>query len=99
MPSSEWLKCRWCGWDSWYSDWIDSEEGAPLIFKLWGPYGLYRRGPLCDRCHQLKEPPWRPDNRDRCHEWLLKVPHKSRMAKLDTNTLRIIAEYLAENRP
>ncbi len=92
LSHTAWYKCTWCGWWGYF----DSKE-APLKYKLLGHMdGI---GELCDRRDQLKEPPWWPNNRDRCHEWLLKVFRKSRMAQLCTYTQRNIAEYLAENDP
>ena len=47
----------------------------------------------------LEEPPWYPNKRDRCHEWLLRVFRPPALARLDPHTHRQIAEYLAENDP
>ena len=88
FENDEWYQCGWCGWWGYFS-----AEEVPLKYCLWGPL------PKCERCIDLAEPPWRPNNRDRCHEWLLKVSHKTRMAKLDTYTVRIIAEFIAKNIP
>ena len=58
-------------------------------------------GPVsCMRCKDLEEPPWWPNNRDRCHEMLLRNLQPPAFAEVDsTSILRLIAEYLAENRP
>ena len=50
----------------------------------------------CTWCFDLDEPTLRPNNRDRCHEWLLQA-FPSRMAALHSPILRLIAEYLADN--
>ena len=52
------------------------------------------------RCAWLDEPPWRPNNRDRIHQWLLIFFRPRELATRDsTNILRLIAEYLALNMP
>ena len=54
---------------------------------------------LCMRCLELEEPPWWPNNRDMCHEWLLQEFRKTALPPLDTHICRRIAEYIAENMP
>ena len=51
----------------------------------------------CTWCFDLDEPTLRPNNRDRCHEWLLQAFPRSRIAHLHPPILRLIAEYLADN--
>ena len=41
----------------------------------------------------------RPNNRDRIHEWLLRIFRPPKLAARDsTYTLRLIAEYIAANK-
>ena len=51
----------------------------------------------CTWCLHLDEPWLRPNNRDRCHEWLLQAFPRSRIAHIHPPILRLVAEYLADN--
>ena len=81
--------CDWCGWWGYF----DCEE-VPAKYKLIDCDRNGLDGVLCTRCYDLAEPPWRPNNRDRWHEWLLQV---FRTTELNTDVQRTIAEYLAQN--
>ena len=94
---ADWCKrCDWSGWwgyfgslnlpDKWLSINIGGEHDMEMCT-------------LCMRCHDLKEPPWFPNKRDRCKEWLLQVFRKTTLARLDIHVHREIAEYLAKNDP
>ena len=88
-----WYWCEWCGWKGYFAS---NPDAVPTKYKL--AYRLDFKSDharlLCMRCHDLNEPPWYPNKRERCHEWLLQVFRKSALA---CTTLRQVAEYLAEN--
>ena len=58
-------------------------------------------GLLCDRCFDLEEPPWWPNNRQRCAMWL----HHTRLIpallrnSLNEDAAVLMAAYLAANVP
>ena len=94
---ADWCKrCDWCGWwgyfgslnlpDKWLSINIGGEHDMEMCT-------------LCMRCHYLKEPPWFPNKRDLCNEWLLHVFRKTKFDRVDIHVHREIAKYLAENDP
>jgi len=97
--SEDWYICDWCGW--W--GYLDGPS-VPDKYKLYDTRKWKKNVPfftlLCMRCFELEEPPWRPNKRDLCHEWLLRIFRPLELARIDiTYTLRLIAEYLAENMP
>ena len=78
--------------------WWSEIHPVPFTYRLI-PQGS-RGGLYCMRCAWLEEPPWRPNNRDRIHQWLLIFFRPRELAKRpSTNILRLIAEYLAVNMP
>ena len=94
-------RCDWCGWWG-YTEW---KHGHPDRFKLEEcVFADIDRSPLllCQRCLDLlvndKEPPWRPNCRDRCHEWLQQVFRTNSKAARIVRIHRKIAQYLAENK-
>ena len=98
--------CDWCGWWGWLK--TDTASVLPkhrLVKYRSCEYGSLHLGfVLCLRCVDLyendKEPPWWPNNRDRYHEMLLRNLQPPAFADVDsTSILRLIAEYVAENRP
>ena len=84
--ADEWYRCHWCDWRGYFNHvyvpdkyvLIDDEGFAPTM--------------LCLRCIELEEPPWRPNNRQRCQTRLSKL-----FSNLDDESTRLIAEYLAAN--
>ena len=55
-------------------------------------------GVLCTHCFELSEPPWRPNNRQRCAKWFTSgnaLPHALRMQTV----AKVVSEYLAGNVP
>ena len=60
----------------------------------------YHWAVYCKQCEWLDETQWWPNNRDRYHEMLLRNLQPPAFADVDsTSILRLIAEYVAENRP
>ena len=89
LPLDEWFQCDWCQWWGYFS----SEE-MPEKYELLDIDGV---GYLCLRCFQADEPPWRPNNRDRCHGWMINL-FANRLGG-ENGTTRLIAEFLADNVP
>ena len=87
FDNDAWYSCDWCGWFGYFGPDVPDKY---VLYDVDGCPGYV----LCLRCIDLEEPPWRPNNRDRWHEWLMKV---FRTTALNTNTHRKIAEYLAAN--
>ena len=57
-------------------------------------------GLLCDRCYDLEEPPWYPNNRQRCSIWIREMLFRHIMANRDLDGVAArVAVYLAENVP
>ena len=90
----EYDTCDWCGWWGGYAG-----PMVPARFMIVESDKNGKLLGLCLRCIKLDEPPWKPNNRDRCDMWLQQVFRQSRMAKLDQPTQRLIAEMLADNDP
>ena len=88
----EYDTCDWCGWWGYFG------PGVPAKYELRDVNRCGELFVLCLRCFKLDEPPWRPNNRDRCHEWVVKVCRGSRIAALSPPIQRLIAEMLAENK-
>ena len=91
LPQGKWGSCDWCGWYGLFSC-----EVIPEKYVLLDCDFLAMKGIICLRCFELGEPPWRPNNRDRC------------AADLDlslgqvlnaVSVLRTVAEFLAANEP
>ena len=82
--------CDWCGW------WGYAGPMVPARFMIVESGKNGKLLGFCLRCIKLDEPPWWPNNRDRCHEWLLQV---FRTTELNTDVQRTIAEMLASNCP
>ena len=59
-----WLQCAWCwAWGRCCHD--DFLQGA------WPLTDIDGIGVLCDFCFELEEPPWRPNNRQRCEQYMV----------------------------
>ena len=89
----EWLRCAWCWrWGKCLLDeFLDGAE--PLI-------DIDMVGTLCERCFELEEPPWRPNNRQRYARriralWLRRVLGNREVGEVSL----LIASYLAANEP
>ena len=89
VPLHEWFQCDWCGWWGYFSN-----EEMPEKYEL---IDVDMVGFLCVRCFGSREPPWRPNNRDRCHRWMIHLFANSLDG--DNGTTRLIAEFLADNAP
>ena len=94
----DWEQCGWC-W-SWgichftCSKYVDLRDTDFLELALWEWRGF---GLLCDGCSLLPEPPWRPNNRQRCQQYLrIMLPRNLRD---NTIVTRMIAVFLARNVP
>ena len=94
-----WHMCRWCGW-------CDSLVDGPDYIKELMEVEDYPCLSRCDRCQQFDEPPWWPNNRQRCAKQLIHLLPTVRTTITATDivvrtipdeTVRLIAEYLAEN--
>ena len=96
---NNWDYCDWCGWWGWLETETDLVPPKYRLVEYEPDDGFH--GPVyCLRCEGLKEPPWRPNNRDRFHELLLRNFQPHAFAEVDrTSICRLIAEYVAENRP
>ena len=95
-----WDYCDWCGWYGWLETYNGSVIPKHRLVEYECEGFEFLRNVYCLRCDDLKEPPWRPNNRDRYHKWLLRNLRPPKLALIDsTNILRLIAEYLAANRP
>ena len=85
-----WTQCGWCGWwgicDA--SDPDFDEEDAVVRTNAAGT-------DLCCWCRQLglPSPPERPNNRDRCNNWLVQM----RLFRLPEDVLRRVACFIACN--
>ena len=93
----DWYVCEWCGWWGYLAGPDVSDKYKLYEAHVWKnvPFATL----LCMRCLELEEPPWWPNNRDMCHEWLLQEFRKTALPPLDTHIFRRIAEYIAENMP
>ena len=89
-------RCDWCGWWGYFGVWNLPDKW--VLINIGGEHEM-EMCTLCMRCHDLKEPPWFPNKRDRCNEWLLQVFRKTTLARLDIHVPREIAGYLAKNDP
>ena len=96
-----WDYCDWCGWWGWIEEDTDLVLPKHRLVEYDSEHGSMFFGPVyCLRCKDLEEPPWWPNNRDRFHELLLRNFQPPAFADVDsTSILRLIAEYVAENRP
>ena len=93
------LQCDWCDW--WGMLMATGATGVlgdlpdhMALIEVEGPTLTL----LCLRCAELKEPPWYPNNRQRCADWLLKIsrglPNHQRAVVEVSGT---IAPFLAAN--
>ena len=89
-----WCRCWWCHWEGVkeYQLAILNEVHPYIRMTLSHDTHWY-----CTWCLHLDEPTLRPNNRDRCHEWLLQAFPRSRIAHIHPPILRLIAEYLTDN--
>ena len=90
LPHDVWKNCDWCGWWGYFSC-----EVIPEKYVLLDCDFRHMNGIICLRCFELKEPPWRPNNRDRCAAHL----DISLGQVLNEVVLRTVAEFLAANEP
>ena len=74
------------------SEWMDEPEG---MFRLFDVPGI---GFLCGRCSTLEEPPWWPNNRNRCAGRLARGQRLPPMLQISPAT-DIIAKFLVLNTP
>ena len=82
-----WLQCTWCGW--WGKCMSDMPDHLQLTDIDSIPPML-----LCNRCFDLEEPPWWPNNRQRCAASLpLALPGTDRIIEIQST----IAKFVAEN--
>ena len=92
-----WIRCWWCHWEGVKEyNVFERDQADPYIRMRWSNETGELRW-YCTWCFDLDEPTLRPNNRDRCHEWLLQAFPRSRIADLHPPILRLIAEYLADN--
>ena len=61
-------------------------------------------GVLCDWCLELEEPPWWPNNRQRCAQWLcvgkvLPIRFLGKRSPDEDLLIKTIADFLAVNDP
>ena len=87
VPLDEWFQCEWCGWWGYFS-----HEEIPEEYEL---LDIDMVGYLCLRCFRADEPPWHPNNRDRCQTHMDHLFGKV----LNEVATRRIAEFLADNVP
>ena len=87
IPLNVWYQCDWCGWWGYFSSEILPEEYVLLDIDMVGY--------ICLRCYELDEPPWRPNNCDRC---AADMDHLFRQV-LNEVAIRTVAEFLAANVP
>ena len=88
-----WLQCEWC-WQWGKCLWDEYLDGAE---PLWDVDGV---GLLCDRCLELEEPPWYPNNRQRCSVYLDHMLF--RYIYPDTavpEVSKLVADHIASNEP
>jgi len=88
-----WCRCWWCHWEG------VKDYKLAILNEVHPDIRMTRHDIhwYCTWCLHLDEPWLRPNNRDRCHEWLLQAFPRSRIAHLHPPILRLIAEYLADN--
>ena len=94
-----WLRCKWCWqWGKCLHD--DFLNGALPLTDVDAVGDV-----LCDWCLDLEEPPWWPNNRQRCAMWLGegKVRPSYFIEKLSPDEevlpIKTIADFLAVNIP
>ena len=94
-----WLMCRWCGW---WDRFIDDIINIDLMREIEN-YPCHSR---CSWCQHLNEPPWCPNNRQRCRNQLIHLLPTVQSTITATEivertipgeVIRLIAEYLAKN--
>ena len=97
---SGWYQCRWCDWWLWAQGDIEVDPKWDFVGNFFsvGPYdnwyGLMLR---CKRCADCEEPPWRPNNRDRCADHIQLAFGKWGPTQLPLLVRRVIAEFIADN--
>ena len=84
----KWYQCDWCEWWGKCS-WDVPDRDALINFDSCD--GLCF---ICLRCHELDEPPWRPNNRDR---YYMSMQRLGFFKELPHTARRDIACYLAKN--
>ena len=91
IPHNVWYQCDWCGWYGYFTSEVIPENNVLLDCDF-----LAMKGIICLRCFELGEPPWRPNNRDRCAAYLDLSLGQALKA---VSVLRTVAEFLAANEP
>ena len=100
---SGWYQCGWCDWWVWVQEGVPEGDIDPkydFVSRIFfvGPHPRqYRLMLRCTRCADCEEPPWRPNNRDRCAEHLQLWFGKWGPTKLPLEVRRVIAEFIADN--
>ena len=87
-----WFQCTWCEW--WGRCDLDAPDRDALTHSDNGIARWDEQDFSCLRCYVLDEPPWWPNNRDRCHMWIERL---GLLAKLPQSVRRDVACYLAKN--
>ena len=87
-----WLACEWC-W-KWGKCLADEHLGGAM--PLTDIDGL---GVLCYACMVLEEPPWRPNNRQRCATWLERMRLLPEALLVRSVIVVSMATYIARNTP
>ena len=88
-----WLYCAWCWrWGKCLAD--ELLNGAEPLTDVDGV------GTMCDRCLELEEPPWWPNNRQRYATYLQEFRLLPRaLLRLGDTIIIELASFVAENTP
>ena len=85
-----WYRCEWCGWWIYsYNGWVEEED----IDEKYDYVDVDGIGLMCLRCFEEDEPPFHPNNRDRCANYLVQFLAD----RIEDDSIRVIATYLAAN--
>ena len=88
-----WLYCAWCWrWGKCLAD--ERLNGAEPLTDVDGV------GTMCDRCLELEEPPWWPNNRQRYATYLQEFRLLPRaLLRLEATIIIKLASFVTENTP